>query len=145
MKLTDVKPPKGTTRKSKRVCRGGKWGKTGARGSNGQNSRSGGSKGRGFEGGQTPWYMRLPKFRGFKNRFKKEYQIISLDDLDIIEGTDIIDPQILQQVGLIKCADLPVKVLGDGELSKSLTVKLHKFSKSAREAIEEAGGKVEVI
>lgn len=146
MKLTELKPPKGTRKKAKRVGRGGKLGGTCCRGANGQNSRSGGGKGPGFEGGQTPWYMRLPKFRGFKNAlFRKEYDIISLDDLDIIEGTDVIDPEVLFQVGLIKKPDRPIKVLADGEINKPLTVKAHKFSKNAKKAIEEAGGKAEVI
>jgi large subunit ribosomal protein L15 len=145
MKLTDIVPPQGTMKKRKRVGRGGKWGKTCSRGYNGQNSRSGGGKGPGFEGGQTPWYMRLPKFRGFNNIFRQEYSIISLDDLDIIEGTTVIEPEVLVQVGLIKNTDKPIKVLANGAISKALTVKAHKFSESAKKAIEEAGGKAEVI
>ena len=145
MKLTDIVPPEGARRKRKRVGRGGKWGKTCARGYNGQNSRSGGGKGPGFEGGQTPWYMRLPKFRGFNNIFRQEYSIVSLDDLDIVTGTKVIDPDVLVQVGLIKNTDQPVKILANGTISKALTVKAHKFSESAKKAIEEAGGKAEVI
>ena len=145
MKLTDLRPPKGTVHRRKRVGRGGKLGKTCCRGFNGQNCRSGGGKGPGFEGGQTPWYMRLPKFRGFKNRNRKEYQIVCLDDLDIIEGTKEITPEILFKLDLIKKKNEPVKVLGNGEVKKPIFVKAHKFSRSAKQAIEEAGGKAEVI
>lgn len=145
MKLQDLKPPKGATHRKKRVGRGGKLGKTCGRGNNGQNCRSGGGKGPGFEGGQTPWFMRLPKYRGFNNIFRKEYQIIRLDDLDIIEGAKTITPEILYQVGLIRNPNKPVKVLGDGAITKPLVVKLHKFSETARKAIEEAGGTAEVI
>ncbi|MCD4782388.1 MAG: 50S ribosomal protein L15 [Candidatus Eremiobacteraeota bacterium] len=145
MNLKDIKPPAGSRKRRRRVGRGGKLGKTCGRGENGQNCRSGGGKGPGFEGGQTPWYMRLPKFRGFTNIFRKEFQVICLDDLDIIEGVSIIDPDILYQVGLIKYRKKPVKVLSDGLISKPMTVKLQAFSKNAKKAIEEAGGRVEVI
>ncbi len=145
MKLTDLKPPKGTTHRRKRVGRGGKLGKTCCRGYNGQNSRSGGGKGPAFEGGQTPWYMRLPKFRGFNNRTKKEYQIICLDDLEIIEGTEEITPEVLHKLKLVKKANKPVKVLANGSLTRKVVVKAHKFTESAKKAIEEAGGKAEVI
>lgn len=145
MKLTDLKPPKGTTHRRKRVGRGGKLGKTCCRGYNGQNSRSGGGKGPAFEGGQTPWYMRLPKFRGFHNRTKKVYQIICLDDLEIIEGTEEITPEVLHKLKLVKKANIPVKVLANGSLTRKVVVKAHKFTESAKKAIEEAGGKAEVI
>ncbi|MFP4497298.1 MAG: 50S ribosomal protein L15 [Vulcanimicrobiota bacterium] len=145
MDLTSLKPPKGAKKRSKRVGRGGKLGKTCTRGSNGQNCRSGGGKGPGFEGGQTPWYARLPKFRGFKNKFKQEFQLVSLRDLDTIEGTEEITPEVMYQVNLINNIDQPVKVLANGKITKALTVKATKFSKSAKEAIEAAGGKAEVI
>jgi len=145
MNLNSLKPPKGATKRRRRVGRGGKMGKTCGRGENGQNCRSGGGKGPGFEGGQTPWYMRLPKFRGFKNMFREEYQIICLDDIDIIEGTEVIDPEVLYKVGLIRKLDKPIKVLSDGEITRPITVRVHKFSNNAKKAIEEAGGKAEVI
>lgn len=145
MNLSDIRPPKGARKKRKRVARGGKLGKTATRGANGQNSRSGAGKQPGFEGGQTPWYQRLPKFRGFNNIFKEEYQIVGLDQLDKIEDTKEVTLETLLEKKLIKCLDKPVKVLANGAINKALTVRANKFSKSAREAIEAAGGKAEVI
>lgn len=146
MNLSDLKPDAGARKNRKRVARGGKLGKTATRGANGQNSRSGGGKPPGFEGGQTPWYQRLPKFRGFKNKFREEYQIVSLFDLDaFVEEVKEINPEILWEAGLIKSPDKPVKILANGEITRPLTVLASKFSKKAKEAIEAAGGKAEVI
>ncbi len=145
MKLNELKPNAGSRKGRRRVCRGGKLGKTGGRGMNGQNSRSGGTKGPGFEGGQTPWYRRLPKYRGFKNRFRTEYQEVSLSDLETFEAQATVTPEALVERGILKNVHRPVKVLGNGELSKSLTVVLHAYTGSARQAIEGAGGTAEVV
>ncbi len=145
MKLCDLRPPKGAKKRRKRVARGGKLGKTATRGYNGQNSRSGGGKGPGFEGGQTPWYQRLPKFRGFTNIFRTEYQIVSLEELNYIEDVDEITPEVLEEVGLVKDATKPIKILKNGEIKKAVHVKVTAYSKAAKEAIEAAGGKAEVI
>ena len=146
MELNELKPNSGSRHKRRRVCRGGKWGKTGGRGMNGQSSRSGGTKYPGFEGGQTPWYRRLPKYRGFKNPFRTEYQEISLSDLEAaFEDKATVNPESLLEKGIIKNVRSPIKVLGNGELKKSLTVNLHAFTGSAKAAIEGAGGKAEVV
>ncbi len=141
----DLKANKGARKARRRICRGGKLGKTGGRGFNGQNSRSGGGKGPGFEGGQTPWYRRLPKYRGFRNPFRTEYTEICLSDLDRFEADTTVTPELLLEHKVVKSVRQPIKVLGSGELSKKLTVALHAFTGSAREAIESAGGKTEVI
>lgn len=145
MKLTDLKPAPGSKTRRKRVGRGGKWGKTCTRGSNGQNCRSGGGKGPGFEGGQTPWYKRLPKFRGFNNKFREENQLVSLDQLDRLEDFEEITPQVLHQAGIINDPDKPIKVLANGQINRAVTVRVTGFSKNAQKAIEAAGGKAEVI
>lgn len=119
-------------------------GKTSGRGQKGQNSRSGGGVRLGFEGGQTPLYRRLPK-RGFTNFTRKEYAIVNLDVLNNFENGTEVTPALLIECGAIKKELCGVKVLGNGELNKALTVKAAKFSKSAQEAIEKAGGKAEVI
>ena len=111
---------------------------------NGQNSRSGGGVRLGFEGGQMPLYRRLPK-RGFTNHWAKEYAEVNVQDLDRFEDGAVVDLEALCQAGLVKQVKDGVKVLGNGELSKKLTVKADKFSKSAAEKIEKAGGKAEVI
>jgi large subunit ribosomal protein L15 len=145
MKLNELKPNAGARKKRRRVCRGGKLGKTGGRGMNGQKSRSGGTKYPGFEGGQTPWYRRLPKYRGFNNPFRTEYQEVSLSDLETFADNATVNPESLVESGIIKNVRSPIKVLGNGELKKSLTVNLHAFTASAKAAIEGAGGKAEVI
>ncbi len=145
MNLTSLRPPRGSRTKRKRVARGGKLGKTATRGANGQNSRSGGGKYPGFEGGQTPWYQRLPKFRGFNNKFREEYQIVSLDELDRIEDAKEVTIELLHKNNLVKRIDKPVKILANGKISRALTVKVSAFSRKAKEAIESAGGKAEVI
>lgn len=147
MKLNTLKPAEGATKARKRVGRGpgSGIGKTAGRGENGQNSRSGGGVRVGFEGGQTPLFMRLPK-RGFSNaRFKKVYAVINLDDLNKFEDGAEVTPEILKDMGLVKKQLDGIKVLADGTLEKKLTVKAHKFSKAAKEAIEKIGGKAEVI
>lgn len=146
MKLHELKPAKGSSHRNKRVGRGtaSGWGKTAARGENGQNSRSGGGVRPGFEGGQLPLYIRVPK-RGFTNIFAKEIISINVDRLNIFEdGTEITPELLLERRVISKLCD-GVKILGNGTLEKSLTVKAHKFSKSAAEKIENAGGKIEVI
>ena len=145
MKANELKPNPGSRRDKLRVCRGGKHGKTGGRGYNGQNSRSGGTKGPGFEGGQTPWFRRLPKYRGFKNPFRTEYQEVSLVDLESFDANATVDVVALREKGILKNLHQPVKVLGNGELSKKLTVQLDAYTASAKAAIEGAGGTAEVV
>jgi large subunit ribosomal protein L15 len=146
MRLEELKPATGATKKAKRVGRGvgSGSGKTAGKGHKGQKARSGGVKGAGFEGGQMPLQRRIPK-RGFTNIFRKEYSIVNLQDLDTMAGADPITPEMLMQNGLIKDMKNGVKVLGTGELKSKLIVRAHKFSKSAIEKIQAAGGKAEVI
>ncbi|RKD34131.1 50S ribosomal protein L15 [Thermohalobacter berrensis] len=147
MKLHELRPNDGSTKNRKRVGRGhgSGLGKTSGKGHKGQNARSGGGVRPGFEGGQMPLHRRLPK-RGFNNsRFATEYVIVNIKDLNVFENDTEVTPELLKENGLIKNMKDGVKILGDGELEKKLTVKAHKFSKSAVEKIESAGGKVEVI
>lgn len=145
MKLDDLYPAPGSTKRRKRVGRGpGCHGKTSGRGENGQRKRSGGTKAPAFEGGQTPWYRILPKFKGFRNRNRIEYVTINLDTLENCDS-DIITAEALYASGCIKDVNSPIKVLGTGEITKAVQVKLNKFTKTAQAAIEKAGGKVEVI
>ncbi len=146
MKLHELKPAKGAVRNRKRLGRGtaSGQGETSGRGHNGQNSRSGGGTRLGFEGGQMPLYRRLPK-RGFTNIFKKVWSIVNIEDLNRFEDNTEITPAILLENGLIKKLNEGVKILGNGELEKKLTVKANQFTKSAQEKIEAAGGKAEVI
>ncbi len=146
MKLEELKPAKGATKKSKRVGRGvgSGSGKTASKGHKGQKARSGGVKGPGFEGGQMPLQRRIPK-RGFTNIFRKEYAIVNISDLDKLQDTDSVTPELLKQKGLIKDNKSGIKILGKGELKLKLVVRAHKFSKSALQKIESAGGKAEVI
>ncbi|WP_188207991.1 50S ribosomal protein L15 [Alkalibacillus aidingensis] len=146
MKLHELKKAEGSRKKRNRVGRGMATGngKTSGRGHKGQKARSGGSVRPGFEGGQMPLYQRLPK-RGFTNINRKEYAIVNLDSLNRFdEGTEIT-PELLLETGVISKVKAGVKVLGSGNLEKKLTVKAHKFSASAKEAIEAAGGQTEVI
>jgi len=146
MKLEDLKPDAGSKKSKKRVGRGhGCHVKTSCRGSKGQNARSGGGKGPSFEGGQTPWYRRLPKFKGFKNLRKEIFSIVNLKSLETFDANEVITPESLKEKRIIKELDKPVKLLANGKLEKALTVRLHKFSRKALEAIEAAGGKAEVI
>ncbi|MGI6585730.1 MAG: 50S ribosomal protein L15 [Gracilibacteraceae bacterium] len=146
MKLHELKPAEGTTKPKKRLGRGTATGqgKTAGRGQKGQKSRSGGNVRIGFEGGQMPLYRRLPKI-GFTNVFRKEYAIVNLSDLERFDNGTIVNPEVLKEAGLVKAMLAGVKILGNGELTKNLTVQAHKFSKTAAEKIAAAGGKVEVI
>jgi len=146
LKLHELKPAEGSTKSRKRVGRGNGsgLGNTAGRGSKGQKARSGGGVRPGFEGGQMPITRRLPK-RGFTNNFGKEYEVINVSDLEErFENGEEVTIEALFETGLINKVKDGVKVLGDGELTKSLTVKVHKVSKTAAEKITAAGGKVEV-
>ncbi|WP_123054711.1 50S ribosomal protein L15 [Clostridium sp. JN-1] len=146
MKLHELKPANGSRRAPKRIGRGtgSGWGRNAGKGENGQKARSGGGVRLGFEGGQMPLFRRLPK-RGFKNLFAKEFAVINVDRLNVFdEGTEVTTELLLSK-GIVNKSKNGVKILGNGELEKKLTVKAAKFSKSAVEKIEAAGGKVEVI
>jgi len=147
MKLHELRPAEGSIKSRKRVGRGrgSGHGKTSGRGTKGQKARSGGSIRPGFEGGQNPLHLRLPKLLGFKNPFKREYAIVNVENLNVFEDKSVIDSKALLERGLIRKRNLPVKILGEGKLSKALTVRAHSFSKSAVKKIEEAGGKAEVV
>ncbi len=146
MRLEELKPSKGAKKKAKRVGRGvgSGHGKTSTKGHKGQKARSGGVKGPGFEGGQMPLQRRIPK-RGFTNIFRKEYAVVNLGDLARAGGADPVTPEVLMQKGLIKNIKDGVKVLGMGDFNEKITVRAHKFSKSAVDKIQAAGGKAEVI
>ena len=146
MRIHELHKPEGSTKAPKRVGRGqgSGTGTTAGRGMNGQNSRSGGGVRLGFEGGQMPLYRRLPK-RGFTNKWAKEYNEVNVKDLNKFENGAVVDAEALVACGLVKQLKDGVKVLGNGELEKAITVKAAKFSKSAAEKIEKAGGKAEVI
>ena len=145
MKLHELKSAEGSRKKRNRVGRGPSSGngKTAGRGQKGQKARSGGVR-LGFEGGQTPLFRRIPK-RGFTNINRKEYAIINLDDLNVFEDGAVVTAADLIEAGLVKKEKSGIKVLGNGELERKLTVKAAKFSASAKEAIETAGGSIEVI
>mgnify|MGYP000431119564 FL=1 len=146
MKLNELSFTKGARKKGVRVGRGiaSGCGKTSGRGMNGQNKRSGGGVRPGFEGGQMPLYRTLPKI-GFTNYTRKVYAIVNVKDLNQFDEGTVITPVLLKEKGLIKKEYNGVKILGVGTLEKKLTVNAHKFSASATKAIEQAGGKVEVI
>ena len=148
MKLHDLRPAEGSTQKRKRVGRGtgsGK-GKTSGRGTKGQNSRTGGGVRPNFEGGQLPLTKRMPKLRGFNNRFKVEYVPVNLDELDRrFEAQQEITPELLAGAGLVGKATEPVVVLARGDVSKALTVKVQRVSAAAKQKIEAAGGTVEIL
>ena len=146
MKLHELKAAPGATKAPKRKGRGTATGqgKTAGRGMNGQNSRSGGGVRLGFEGGQMPLYRRIPK-RGFTNHWRKEYVGVNVEALNVFEDGAEVTPEMMMAAGLAKGVTAGIKVLGDGALEKKLTVKAHKFSKSAIEKIETAGGKAEVL
>jgi large subunit ribosomal protein L15 len=141
MELSNLKPKKGARHAKKRVGRGpgSGHGKTAGRGEKGQKSRSGFSRQMGFEGGQMPLHRRLPK-RGFTNIFKREYAVVNVSDLERFDSGATVDEAALRQAGLVKGQNDGVKVLGDGKLSKKLTVSATKFSASAKKQIEAAGG-----
>ena len=146
MELNNLKPKKGAKHARKRVGRGpgSGQGKTAGRGEKGQKSRSGFSRQIGFEGGQMPLHRRLPK-RGFTNIFKKDYAVVNVSDLDRFENGVTVDEKALRSAGLVKGQNDGVKILGDGKLSKKLTVHAAKFSASARKQIEAAGGTCQEI
>jgi large subunit ribosomal protein L15 len=145
MNLSELHPPAGQKHKRKRVGRGpgSGLGKTAGRGEKGQKSRSGFSRRLGFEGGQMPLVRRVPK-RGFTNIFRKEFAVINLERLDALEGATF-SPESLVQAGVIKNLRSGLKVLGDGEIKRAIEISAHRVSKSAREKIEAAGGKVELL
>ncbi len=146
MQLNDLRPAEGSTKARKRIGRGNAsgHGTTAGRGTKGQLSRSGGGKGAGFEGGQQPLAMRLPKLPGFINHGRVEYTPVNVSLLNnLFEDGDVVDAESLMAKGVIKHDYIPVKVLGDGELAKKLTVRVDKVSASALSKIEQAGGKVE--
>jgi large subunit ribosomal protein L15 len=146
MELSNLKPKKGARHAKKRLGRGpgSGHGKTAGRGEKGQKSRSGYSGKRGFEGGQMPLHRRLPK-RGFTNIFKKDYAVVNVSDLERFDTGATVDEATLRLEGLVKGSHDGVKILGDGELSKKLAVSATKFSKSAKEIIEKAGGTCQEI
>ena len=145
--LSNLRPARGAVKGDrKRVGRGpgSGLGKTAGRGEKGQKSRSGYSRKLGFEGGQMPLHRRVPK-RGFNNPFRKEYATVNLERLEVFEAGTIVTPEVLHEKGLIKSLRESVKILGQGSLTKALTVRAHKFSAGAQERITSAGGKAEVI
>ncbi len=146
MELHKLSPVPGSTKVSKRkgLGLGSGWGKTAGRGHKGQNARSGGGKGPGFEGGQMKLTMRLPK-RGFHNKFRVDYDLVNVQALDIFDQGAVVGPVEMKEAGLMRRNAKNLKILGEGEIEKALTVKAHAFSQSAKEKIETAGGKVEVI
>lgn len=147
MSLNNLRPPKGAKHAKKRVGRGmgSGHGKTAARGTKGAKSRSGFRHKRGFEGGQMPLHRRVPK-RGFHNPFRVEYAVVNLHVLaDVFDEGSSVTPDLLRERGLVRSSSAPIKVLGDGEISKKLTVRAHKFSGSAAKKIAAAGGVAETI
>jgi large subunit ribosomal protein L15 len=146
MKLHELKPAEGSRKTRNRVGRGtgSGNGKTAGKGHKGQNARSGGGVRPGFEGGQTPLFQRLPK-RGFTNINRKDFAIVNLSTLNRFEDGAEVTPELLLETGIVSNVKSGVKILGNGQLEKKLTVKANKFSASAKEAIESAGGTVEVI
>ncbi|MFC1591529.1 50S ribosomal protein L15 [Thermodesulfobacteriota bacterium] len=146
MDLSSLKPVKGAHKNRKRVGRGhgSGLGKTSGRGHKGQNSRSGGGTRPGFEGGQMPLNRRLPK-RGFTNIFKKRYALVNVRDLSRFESGSVVDPAALVKSGLVKNIYDGIKLLGNGDIDRQLTLKVHKWSQSALDKITAAGGKVEGI
>ena len=146
MKLHHLRPPEGTKKNPKRVGRGtgSGHGKTSCRGQKGQKSRSGGGVRPGFEGGQMPLARRLPK-RGFKNIFRVEYQVVNVSRLGGFESGTEVNPEGLLAKRMIRKKGMPVKILGKGELTTALTLKVHAVSETARKKIEDAGGRIELI
>jgi len=146
MKLHELKPAEGARRSRKRIGRGigSGTGKTSGKGHKGQKARSGGGVRLGFEGGQLPLFQRLPK-RGFTNINRKEYAIVNLETLNRFEEGTEVTPELLIETGIVSNEKSGIKILGNGTLEKKITVKAHKFSASAKEAIEKAGGQAEVV
>jgi large subunit ribosomal protein L15 len=143
--LVQAKP--GTKRRRRRLGRGNAAGRGtyAGKGLKGQKARSGKGPRPGFEGGQLPLIKRLPELRGFTNIFKKQYTLVKVGNLENYEGQELLSPEVMAELGLVKNLRHPIKILGDGEVTKALTVSAHKFSESARKKIEDAGGKAEVI
>ncbi len=146
MRLHELRPPEGARKVAKRKGRGmaSGLGKTSGRGQKGQKARSGSGIRPGFEGGQMPYFQRLPK-RGFTNIHRKRWNIVNLNDLNKFEEGTVVTPDLLLEAGILKNERDPLKVLGDGELDRKLEVRAHRFSKQALAKIEAAGGKTEVI
>ncbi|MFS8523344.1 MAG: 50S ribosomal protein L15 [Limnochordales bacterium] len=147
MKLHELRPPAGARRKAKRVGRGigSGLGKTSGRGQKGQGARAGRGKGPGFEGGQTPLQRRLPK-RGFTNApFKREYATVNVEKLNRFEPNTVVTPELLLETRVVRDAKAGIKILGNGEITRPLTVRVHAFSRAAAEKIRAAGGNIEVI
>ena len=146
MRLDDLRPAAGSSKKRKRVGRGdgSGHGKTSCRGHKGQGARSGGQRKPGFEGGQMPLQRRLPK-RGFNNPFRTDTSVINLERLEVFPSGTEVTPEVLAQQGLVRGKSKRIKILGDGSLSKALTVRAHGFSAKAKEKIEASGGKAELI
>ncbi len=146
MSLHELKPASGSRHAPKRVGRGtgSGLGKTSGRGQKGQKSRSGGGTRRGFEGGQMPLFQRLPK-RGFKNIFRREPEIVNVETLNCFDEGTVVTPELLLEKGIVKSLKNGVKILGEGQLEKGLTVRAGSFSSQAMEKISKAGGKAEVI
>ncbi|MFE8703848.1 50S ribosomal protein L15 [Cytobacillus sp. FJAT-54145] len=146
MKLHELKPAEGSRKERKRLGRGigSGQGKTAGKGHKGQNARSGGGVRPGFEGGQTPLFQRLPK-RGFTNVNRKEFAVVNLDALNRFEDGTEVTPELLIETGVVSNEKAGIKILAKGKVEKKLTVKAHKFSSAAKEAIEAAGGQTEVI
>ena len=145
MKMNELYPAEGSTTTRSRIGRGigSGLGKTSGKGAKGQKARTGGKIRRGFEGGQTPLYRRIPK-RGFKNHFATVYSTVNVSDLEKFDNDTVVDEKLLMSSGLIRSKLDGIKVLGNGELTHKLTVVANKFSKSAKEKIEAVGGKIEV-
>jgi len=145
LKLNELRPGRGARRKTRRVGRGdgSGRGKTSGRGSKGLFSRTGGRLRPGFEGGQMPLARRLPK-RGFTNKFRSEYQVINVESLNIFKDGDIVNAALMQEKNLVR-RRVPVKILGNGELKRKITVEAHKFSKSAADKVKNAGGEIKII
>ena len=145
MKLHELKPVDGARKSRKRVGRGmsSGHGKTSGRGHKGQNARTGGGVGLVFEGGQLPLFRAIPK-RGFTNINRKSYSVVNISDLNKFDAGTVVTPELLVESGLVK-KNVAIKILGNGELNVKLTVQAHKFSATAKEAIEAQGGTVEVI
>jgi len=148
MKINDLKPAAGSRKRNKRIGRGpgSGHGKTSCKGHKGQKSRSGGTKGPGFEGGQMPLHRRLPK-RGFRNYpFRRDFTVINLERLSaLVEDLNEVTPELLIERGVLSKSKSRIKILGNGDLSRPITIKAHAFSASALKKIESAGGKAEVI
>jgi large subunit ribosomal protein L15 len=146
VKLSNLRPPRGSRHRKVRVGRGigSKLGKTAGAGNKGQKSRKGYSRRPGFEGGQMPLHRRIPK-RGFHNPFSREFSVVNVESLNGFAAGDVVTPEMLRAHGLVRRPGDPVKILGDGELKTKLTVHAHAFSKSAQQKITAAGGVIEIL